>query len=100
MTVPWKSWALPGLPSSVLAHRAVPLGVEHERRLAVVREVDRRREIAGVAEAADRPRGEVDLGQGVVAAIGDVQRLAAQGQGVGHAAEHPQRSPSQRDGPR
>ena len=73
-----------------LAHRPVPLGVEHEGRLAVVRQVDRGGEIAGVAEPADLTRGEVDLGQGVVAAVGDVQGLAAQGQGVGHAAEHAQ----------
>ena len=100
MTVPWKSWALPGWPSSGLGHRAVPLGVEHEGRLAVVRELHRRGEVAGVAEPADLAGGHVDLGQGVVAAVGDVERAAAQRQGVGHAAEHPQRSPSQQEGPR
>ena len=77
-----------------LAHRAVALGVEHEGGLAVARQVDRGGEIAGMAEPADLARGEVDLGQGVVAAVGDVERVAAQGQCVGHAAEHPQAIPS------
>ena len=53
VTVPWKSWALPGWPRQRLAHRAVSLGIEHEGRLAVARQVDRGGEIPGVAEPAD-----------------------------------------------
>ena len=50
-----------------------------------------------MAESADSALGQVDLGQGVVAAIGHVERLAAKGQRVGHAAQHAQRPPAERD---
>ena len=100
MTVPWKSWALPGLPRIVLLTEPLPLVLSTKAELAVVAQGDGRGEVAGVAEAADRPGVEVDLGDGVVAAVGDVEGLAPDGQGVGHAAEHPERSPAQGDGPR
>ena len=82
-----------------LAHRAVALGVEHEGRAAVVAQGDGRGEVTGVAEAADRAGVEVDLGDGVVAAVGHVEGLAPDRQGVGHAAEHAERSPPQGDRP-
>ena len=94
MTVPWKSWALPGLPSSVWLTEPFPLVLSTK---AVLPSRDRSTAV-GKYPAWRNPRtvpcGEVDLGQGVVAAVGDVERLAAQGQRVGHAAEHAQRSPA------
>ena len=100
VTVPWKSWALPGLPSVVRLTEPLPLVLSTKAVLPSWPSATAVGKYPAWRKPRTWPGGEVDLGQGVVAAVGDVERLAAQGQRVGHAAEHAERPPAQRDRPR
>ena len=89
-----------GLADRGSPHRAVPLGVQHGRGRSRLVEHDRRWEITRRAEALDLPLGQINLGQRVVAAVGDVEGLAVGGKGVGHRSEDAKGAPFQWEGPR
>ena len=89
-----------GLADRSSPDRAVTLGVQYRGGFTGLVEDDRGGEKACRTEALDLAVGQIDFGERVVAAVGDVQGVPLDRQGVGEAAEELEFAPFQWESPR